>query len=125
MKFSKLVKRRRMIFFFLICFVLSLASAIVLEQFYYRTSQLVMDVEGFSNVLHTKEKLASDVLHNIRTTVTKENVAVLYDDVSLYETSENNDLSFMVYEGVELLFWSNDIVYVSNVDKFPFKKSFF
>ncbi|MCK9156107.1 MAG: HAMP domain-containing histidine kinase [Paludibacteraceae bacterium] len=124
MKFSKLVTRRRM-FFFLICFVLSLASAIVLEQFYYRTSQLVMDIEGFSNVLHAKEKLASDVLHNIRTTVTKENVAVLYDDVSLYETSENNDLSFMVYEGDELLFWSNDIVDVSNVDKFPFKKSFF
>ena len=123
-KLFKIMNRKRFVAV-LVCFVLSLTSAIWLEQYYYRTSQLVMDVDGFSNVLHAKETLAAGILHDIRSSVTKNNVSVLYDDKKLYETSKLNDLSFMVYEGEELLFWSNDIVDVSNVDKFPFKKTFF
>ena len=123
-KLFKIMNRKRFVAV-LVCFVLSLTSAIWLEQYYYRTSQLVMDVDGFSNVLDAKETLAAGILHDIRYSVTKNNVSVLYDDKKLYETSKLNDLSFMVYEGEELLFWSNDIVDVSNVDKFPFKKTFF
>ena len=112
---------------YIILLVLSLFFAgmgIFFEQRYYGTSQPEMDVSAFSNVLHAKESTVKETLAQLRNDVESVGIEMLYSNEHLYQLSEENDLSFLIYEGDSLLYWSNDIIDVYQVSRFPFKRGF-
>lgn len=97
---------------------------IVLEQHYYGTSQPEMDVRGFTETLHRKEALANETLKEIRTQLEADGLSALTANERIYRVSEENDMTFLVYLGDTLIYWSNDIFDVYQVSKFPFKRNF-
>lgn len=97
---------------------------VLFEQRYYGTSQPEMDVSEFSETLHKKEALAVETLGGIRKLLEADRLSALASDENVFRLSEENDMTFMVYMGDSLLYWSNDIIDVYNVNRLPFKRSF-
>lgn len=124
MIFSDNIFKKWRYMLFLVLILIFSGLGIFWEQRYYGTSQPEMDVSLFSEVLHAKESLAKSTLSKIKSRVESGDLESLYSDEHLFQLSEDNEISFFVYQGDTLLYWSNDIIDVYQVSRFPFKRGF-
>lgn len=95
------------------------------EMLYLQTANRQIDYARFEEELHKKERLANDVLQQVKLDVEKFGVAFLYRSQKLYEISEKNGMCVLVIRNDDVLFWSNNSIDLSFGLDSIFKPSFF
>ena len=97
----------------------------IFEYFFYSTSVFQVNQEEFSRILHEKETYAEQTLERIRDVLGNEDITALYQMKDLYEESERREVSFHIYQGDQLEFWTNNVVALHGVSNFSFASEFF
>lgn len=95
------------------------------EYLHYRSSLQTIKQDEITRVLRQKEMLSEQIMTQIRHVLAIGNVSDLYDRDDLYEISKSNEISFLVYKGNELLFWTNNDIAIQGVEGFDFAKEFY
>lgn len=114
--------------FLLISFVVSLfcfALAFFFQHLYFKESVRRVDVEAFQNTLYAKEDFSKAWMERIRKKIAEGRLPDIYEEKSLYDESDKNEVDFHVYKGDSLVFWSRDVVGMQKDIDFDLEKSVF
>lgn len=104
---------------------LSLLFFFLFEYLFYSTSVFKVDKNEFTRTLKEKEAYSEQVLDQIKSTIESEGLTSLCQQKNIYNESEQKEISFQIYQGDQLEFWSNNVVALEGVSKFNFAKEFF
>ena len=108
-------KRKPLVFCLLSAFFF--VASIVTQEVYNRSLYHPIPIKRVQTVLYEKESYARSVLTNFRKALQSGHLERVYEDENLYEESEKQEISFHIYKGEDLLYWSNNIVALRDVDK--------
>lgn len=118
-------KERRKLAIPLLLSLLCFAIGLFTQYIYFKDSLRTVDVSAFQNVLYGKEDFSKMWMERIRKKIAEGQLPAIYNDKSLYDESEKNEVSFHVYKGDSLIFWTSDVVGVQNDIDFDLGKSTF
>lgn len=103
------------------CFAVGLFTQYV----YFKESLRTVDVSAFQNCLYGKETFSKAWMERIRKKIAEGQLSAFYNDKSLYDESESNEVAFHVYKGDSLIFWTSDAVGVQSDIDFDLENSTF
>lgn len=114
---------RGKLFFFI--FSISLSLALLSTFAYDSVSYKQVDVKKFQSKLHEKEEYADATIKKICTIIERQGVEKVFGEKNLYETSRINQVTFHIYKGENLIFWSSQRLSLQNgISDFPYDKIF-
>ena len=118
-------KERRSLAYSFALSLLCFGLGIITQSLYFKDTFRSVDVEAFQNCLYGKEEFAKSWMERIRKKIAEGQLSDIYNETSLYDESEKNEVDFHVYKGDSLLFWSRDVVGGQSDVDFDLEKSVF
>ena len=118
-------KERRYLAYSFALSLLCFGLGIITQSLYFKDTFRSVDVEAFQNCLYGKEEFAKSWMERIRKKIAEGQLSDIYNETSLYDESEKNEVDFHVYKGDSLLFWSRDVVGGQSDVDFDLEKSVF
>lgn len=97
----------------------------VFENLFYSTSVFQVNQEEFYKTLQEKETYAEETISRIKEVLGNEDITALYQMKDLYEESERREVSFHIYQGDQLEFWTSNDVALRGVSDFNFASEFY
>lgn len=76
-----------------------------------------VDVVRFQNVLQEKETYAREEMAVLHRKIQSNHLDEVFHETRLYEESEKKDVSFHIYKGEDLVYWSNNLIALKSVSK--------
>lgn len=120
-----LTKERRGLVISLVGAVLCFVMGAITQHFYFQDALKQLDVVTFQQRIYEKEEFSSKWMKYLREKLASGDFSDIYANNTLYKESTDNEVTFHVYRGDSLLYWSSDAFGVQSNINFDLGKSAF
>ena len=94
------------------------------EYIHHKTSYHIVNITEVQRVFTQKESYAISTIKKLKSYVKAGNLKELHLNRNIYKESETNEVSFLIYKGANLLYWTSNAIAINGVDEFEFSREF-